>query len=97
MSRPAVDDLIALLDRLDPIELRRGGAPIGEYSAEARTILPRLVEAASAEDVMRVVHEEFVRWFDPGIAGPIEDYRAASRAIWDWWRRRSKERGSDYE
>ena len=35
-----------------------------EYETEARTILPRLRDCHSAEDVLNVTHEEFQRWFD---------------------------------
>jgi hypothetical protein len=30
-----------------------------------------------------VLHEEFVRWFDPDVAGPAELYHAPAREIWD--------------
>ena len=41
-----------------------------EYEPEVGTILPRLRECGTAEDVRTVVHGEFVRWFGPEIAGP---------------------------
>lgn len=53
-----------------------------EYRSEAQTIVLRLAEATSERDVAVIVHEEFVRWFDPQTAGPIERYRSVASAIW---------------
>jgi len=80
-------DLVALFDRFDPIELIRGGAPLGEYEPEARTILPRLSDPTSPADVQRIVFEEFTRWFGTESAGAIEDYESVAGAVWDWHRR----------
>jgi hypothetical protein len=41
----------------------------------------------SASDVRRVVHEEFVRWFDAGNAGPEERYSDIASEIWQLWHR----------
>lgn len=51
-----------------------------EYRPEAQTITLRLSEAATVDDLHRIVHEEFVRWF--GDAGPKERYAAIAREIW---------------
>lgn len=56
-----------------------------EYELEVGTILPRLRDCHSAEDVQRVVHEEFVRWFDSVTAGPLERYSAPAAQIWQLW------------
>lgn len=34
-----------------------------EYELETETILPRLKDCHSADEVRRMVHQEFVRWF----------------------------------
>jgi hypothetical protein len=54
-----------------------------EYEPEVGTILPRLRDCRSAEDVRRIVHEEFVRWFDVVTAGPPEKYQAVAKRIWE--------------
>ena len=56
-----------------------------EYYPEARTILPRLGDCRSAQDVTTVVHEEFVRWFEPETAGTKENYQLVSEEIWNRW------------
>ena len=72
-----------LVREADPIRLIAIGAPDDEYDVEVGTILPRLREANSPSDVRRIVHEEFVRWFDVGTAGPPEIYAAVSEQIWN--------------
>jgi hypothetical protein len=56
-----------------------------EYYPEVRTILPRLKDCHSAQDVTSVVHEEFVRWFEPEIAEPKDHYQLPSEEIWKRW------------
>jgi len=59
-----------------------------EYEPEGRTILPRLKACGNSEDVVTVVHEEFQKWFDHGIAGPRERYCALGEEIWQTWNQR---------
>ena len=54
-----------------------------EYEPEVGTILPRLHECQSADDVRLVVHEEFVTWFGVSIAGPQERYQTIAVRVWD--------------
>lgn len=56
-----------------------------EYDPEAATILPRLRECHSAEDVRKIIHQEFCKWFGSTQAGPIELYTKASQDIWELW------------
>lgn len=53
------EEASAILFRHDPIGLDFE-TNFDEYDPEARTILPRLAACGSAQDVQRVVHEEFV-------------------------------------
>jgi hypothetical protein len=64
------DTTAKLLFRHDPIGISFDQDTEDEYESEAGTILPRLHTCRSAADVVKVIHEEFVRWFDPIIAGP---------------------------
>src|SRR5690606_37305717 len=69
--------------RVFPESLTKRAPPCGvafeentdEYEAEVGTILPRLRSCASADDVQRVVHEEFCRWFGADQAGSLEKDR----------------------
>src|SRR6476620_1330472 len=75
------DSVAEILFRHDPIELNYVDNT-DEYESEARTILPRLKNCHSADDVMTVVHEEFERWFDPDTVGEKESYRTIAEEIW---------------
>jgi hypothetical protein len=76
--------LTALLYRHDPIGLAAAGAPKDEYEPEVSTIIPRLKDADSAEDVRRIVHQEFLHWFDgEGTAGPESAYSGIAKEIWE--------------
>jgi hypothetical protein len=78
------DSMAALLYRHDPIGIDFDDNK-DEYEPEARTILPRLSSCRSVEDVLQVVHEEFVRWFDRGTAGPPEHYEKIASEVWQLW------------
>ena len=78
------DSMAALLYRHDPIGTSFDDNK-HEYEPEAGTILPRLSSCRSVEDVLQVVHEEFVRWFDRGTAGPPEHYEKIASEVWQLW------------
>ena len=74
-------DVEALLYRHDPIGIAFGDNP-DEYSPEAGSIVPRLLDVTTVEDVQRIMHEEFVRWFDSDTAGPAADYQSIAEELW---------------
>lgn len=84
------DAVAALLFRADPIGISFDNENLDEYEPEAGTILPRLKTCESADDVLRVVHEEFIRWFDADNAGSQESYRPIASEIWQLWRQRPR-------
>ena len=79
----------ALLFRHDPIGINFE-TNTDEYEPEVRTILPRLKSCKSAEDVQEIIHEEFVRWFDTGTAGPKESYSKIAQEVWQLWQQFQK-------
>ena len=78
------DKIAALLFRHDLISIGFD-APTDEYEPEAGTILPRLRNCHSEDDAKKVMHEEFVRWFDARNAGPEESYAEISSEVWQLW------------
>ncbi|MBU0639988.1 MAG: hypothetical protein KKB50_14060 [Planctomycetes bacterium] len=56
-----------------------------EYDPEVGTIIPRLDKCSSEQDVLNVVHEEFVRWFDDETAGPKSQYENIAAEVWQMW------------
>ena len=84
--RKLFDSIAALLYRHDPIGINFDfDGNSDEYEPEAGTILPRLNSCRSADDVLQVVHEEFVRWFDSATAGPPEHYKKIASEVWQLW------------
>ena len=77
--------LVRVLARQEPIGLVGMGAPDDEYEPEVGTILPRLGTVRSEGEVLDVVHEEFVRWFGPDVAGPREHYAGTASEVWRIW------------
>ena len=79
--------LVAAIERAineaDPIGLLEAGAPADEYRPEIGTILPRIAHAQQPDYVTDVLHEEFLRWFGDGTAGPRQAYETPARRIWD--------------
>ena len=70
------------MNEADPIGLLEGGAPAEEYGPEIGTIVPRIARLERPDDVATVLHEEFVRWFGEGTAGPRESVQSPARQIW---------------
>ena len=86
MTKASYRSLVAAIERAindaDPIGLLGGGAPADEYSSEIGTIVPRVANVQSVDEITSVLHEEFVRWFGKETAGPRQAYEAAARHIW---------------
>ena len=80
------NEVAALLFRHDPVGINFD-ENTGEYESEVGTILPRLRTCNSADEVRRVVHEEFVRWFDSVTAGPESACTEIAAEIWNLWQR----------
>ena len=87
------DSVAALLYRHDPIGINFE-VSADEYEPETGTILPRLRSCCTLDDVQKVVHEEFVHWFDTPTAGPVEHYRDIASEIWQLWREHLADRPS---
>jgi len=58
-----------------------------EYDIEAGTILPRLKNCRSEEDVLIVIREELQKWFDDETAAR-EQNKEIAKELWDLWRNR---------
>jgi hypothetical protein len=74
--------LSELLYRHDPISLAAAGAPEDEYEPEVSTIIPRLSDARAPDNVLRIVHQEFLHWFGE-TAGPESAYKEIADEIWN--------------
>jgi len=84
-----VVDVNECLYRADPIGLAAAGCPPDEYEAEAESIVIRLPEASTSDQLLEVVHDEFQKWFGADVAGSRATYEELSRAIWALWQSRA--------
>ena len=84
--RELFDEVAALLFRHDPVGINFDDNT-DEYEPEVGTILPRLRGCHSAEDVRRVVHQEFTRWVDADIVGSELHYDKIATEIWERWQK----------
>lgn len=76
----AYDDLVRLLFDEDPEGLNFGDN-VDEYDPEVRTIVPRLGDCSSVDEVQDVISEEFRRWFGPAPAERRSAYRGVAERI----------------
>ena len=80
------DEVSAALFAADPVGINSGGNT-DEYDPQASTIIPRLSEAHSADNVQVILFEDFIRWFGKESAGDIGRYEEVSEIIWEAWLR----------
>jgi sulfatase maturation enzyme AslB (radical SAM superfamily) len=81
------DRVSELLFRIDPVGINFE-VNTDEYESETGTILPRLKYCSTVEEARRMIHEEFVRWFDRETAGPESHYSEIAQEIWELWKKR---------
>ena len=72
-----------IVNNHDPINLIAIGAPWDEYDPEIKDILKHFADVKHVDELIEIVWEIFVRWFDKVIAGAKERYRALSQDLWD--------------
>jgi hypothetical protein len=82
--------LAALFLRHDPIGIAFVSHPNvqdnpDEYEPEVGTILPRLQKCSTESDCLKIIHEEFCRWFGEDVAGSIADYKIIAHETWVLW------------
>jgi hypothetical protein len=84
------DEILGILFRHDPIGINFE-TNTDEYEPEVDTILPRLNEARSANELRRIIHEEFLHWFDcEDTAGPEANYDTIAQEVWAAYQRHSQ-------
>jgi hypothetical protein len=74
------DFVLQLLFEVDPVGINFD-TNTDEYEPEVDTILPRLGDGQTVDDLQRIVHEEFVRWFGIETAGASEKYAGIARQL----------------
>ncbi len=76
-----VSDVLDVLRRHDPVALHSIGAPLDEYTVEAEAIHARLNDDCELETLLITVYSVFVYYFDPTLAGHVNNYRDITQDI----------------
>ncbi len=80
-------DIARILYEHDFLGLATAGCPEDEYVLEAGTIIPRLHEANTRDELTRIIEEEFTRWFNLKSPGRDEWFAEVAQDIWAAWQR----------
>lgn len=75
------EDVSEILFRHDPIGINFDENP-DEYDGEAGRILDGFKRGMTLDQLLTIIHEEFVQSFDRQTAGPREKYAAIAEEIW---------------
>ena len=67
--------------RLTPWDWLQSVRRLTSIPPEAGTIAPRLATAASEQDLLQIIYDEFQAWFGED-AGAEGRYKGAARAVW---------------
>jgi hypothetical protein len=83
-------DISAILLKYDPMKI---GAAVesDEYDLEAATILSRIKEVHSKEELTDIVYEEFQSWYGKDAVGERDLYEKMAAEIWETWHRHNKQ------
>jgi len=84
-------DISAILLKYDPMEVGAAIIEDDEYDLEAATILSRIKEVHSKEELTDIVYEEFQSWYGKDEVGEKEKYAKMAGEIWDTWHRYNKQ------
>ena len=74
--------VLAILVAADPLGICDGGERRAAYTPEVNTLLPRLKEAQSADNLIRIVREELIAWFG-STAVRHDGSQGIGRTLWD--------------
>ncbi len=81
------NEVARILYEHDFLGLATAGFPKDEYALEAATIIPRLHEANTRDEVAKIIEEEFTRWFNLKSPGSDEWFAEVAQDIWAAWQR----------
>ena len=79
-------DISAILLKYDPMHVG-SVAETDEYDLEAATILSRIKEVHTKEELADIVYEEFQSWYGREEVGDKETYVQMADEIWEVWHR----------
>ncbi|QOR61027.1 hypothetical protein ACM66Z_06090 [Sulfurovum sp. ST-21] len=78
-------EISAILLKYDPMNVGAAIAEDDEYDLEAATILSRIKEVHTKEELADIVFEEFQSWYGKDAVGERKKYEAMAAEIWEIW------------
>lgn len=78
-------EIARILYEHDFLGLATAGCPEDEYELEAGTIIPRLHETNTRDELARIIKEKFTRWYSLKSLGPDEWFAEVAQDIWATW------------
>ena len=83
------NELQTIINKYDPMNLFCFGAPEHEYSLEVKTIIIQLDKGMTIQQVLKLIHQEFIRWFGVKSTGSISEYSEMSSDVFNWAMKRN--------
>jgi hypothetical protein len=83
-------DISAILLKYDPMDVGAAYIEDEEYDLEAATILSRIKEIHTKEELTNIVYEEFRSWYGKEAEGKHLLYEKIAAEIWETWHRYNK-------
>ena len=84
-------DISAILLKYDPMDIGAAIIEDDEYDLEAATILSRIKEVHSKEELTDIVYEEFRSWYGKDAVGERDLYEKMAAEIWERWHHHHKQ------
>ncbi len=82
-------DISAIILKYDPMHIGTA-VESDEYDLEAATILSRIKEVHSKDELADIVYEEFQSWYGKDAVGEKEQYVKMADEIWETWHRHNE-------
>jgi len=82
------NQLLTIINKHDPINLIKIGAPVDEYNSEVKTIIIQHKNMTTEQQVHDLIYQEFLRWFNyEGVVGPKDSYKELAADVFVWAKR----------
>jgi len=84
-------EIARILYEHDFLGLATEGCPEDEYVLEAGTIIPRMHEANTRDELATIIEEEFTWWYNLKSSSRDEWFAGAAQDVWAAWLRYIKQ------
>jgi hypothetical protein len=78
------DELQTIIGEYDVMSLFCFGATAAEYDLEVKTIIIQLDKGMNEQQVLNIIHQEFVLWFGEELIGSKDTFSDMSNDVYQW-------------